>query len=385
MKSAQSKTTTMRRHRSQRAATDTVSPATSIAQRVGFTLVELLMVIVIIGILISMLVVAVNPVLQRSREFAVSTEMKQMNLAIENFQNKYGFYPPSFTGFLNTPDGVDPDPAHAAQLLPFLNKISPNHREATPGFLGGLSRLEVWWNGIGSKLDDRSSLVFWLNGLGNNKQFPITGNFPVVGGDAQLPVIFNADLAILVDPMNGRTQRGEEDFVDANGNPLLDANGNPVSLERDALYDFNGGQLSDEFFDSAALPAPGQLAATGAGIRVYNQAFGNAKFDLAYRYRNAAFYGDPQGTAGIAFHINTDGTPPPVFFNPDTFQISTLGLDGRVSGFASTAVNQPSTGTVEQRQDWQTFNGDNIANFANGRLDAFDWTEEVELGNRNPE
>ena len=99
MKSAQSKTTTMRRLRSQRAATDTVSSATRLAQRVGFTLVELLMVILIIGILISMLVVAVNPVLERARETAVAIEMKQIDLAIEHFNTKYGFYPPSFTSF----------------------------------------------------------------------------------------------------------------------------------------------------------------------------------------------------------------------------------------------------------------------------------------------
>ena len=98
MNSAQSKTTAMRRHRSQRAATDSATSATRLAQRVGFTLVELLMVILIIGILVSMLAVAIQPVLQTSREFAVTQEMKQMDLAIENFRNKNGFYPPSFVG-----------------------------------------------------------------------------------------------------------------------------------------------------------------------------------------------------------------------------------------------------------------------------------------------
>ena len=133
------------------------------------------MVVVIIGILIGMLAVAINPVLQTSREFAVTAEMKQLNLAIENFQNKYGFYPPSFTGFNSARD-------MEGQLLPFLNKISPNHRESQAGFLGTRSRLGVWWNGIGRHLDDRGSLIFWLNGLSTNKQFPITGNLDQVGG-----------------------------------------------------------------------------------------------------------------------------------------------------------------------------------------------------------
>ena len=382
MNSAQSKPTTMRRHRSQRATTDSATPATSIAQRVGFTLVELLMVVVIIGILIGMLAVAINPVLQTSREFAVSTEMKQMDLAIENFQNKYGFYPPSFIGFDPRPAPVGPG---GAQLLPFLNKISPNHRENSPMFPGGLSRLNVWWNAIGSSLNDSGSLIFWLNGLSTNKQFPITGGLPLVdaagnvvttGGNAQLPVIFNGDFVVRVD-MAGNIQT------------TVNAAGETVNefelvgpLERDSLYDFNGGQLSDQFFNPA-LPG---LAPTGAGIRVYNQAFGNERGDLAYRYRNAAFYGDPLGRAGIAFHVNTDGTPPPVFLNPDTFQLSTLGLDGQVSGFRPTAINKPSagSGTPEEIAEWQSLNSDNIANFATGRLDGFDWTEAVELGNSNP-
>ena len=33
----------------------------------------------------------------------------------------------------------------------------------------------------------------------------------------------------------------------------------------------------------------------------------------------------------------------------------------------------------------QASNNDNIANFANGRLDGFDFTEAVELGGREPQ
>ena len=394
MKSAQSKTPTMRRHRSQRAATDSATSATRLAQRVGFTLVELLMVILIIGLLVSMLAVAINPALTRVYEGAIQVEMKQMEVAFQNFRNEKGFYPPSFEGF-------DPRPAPAgpagAQLLPFLNKLSPNHRENSPIFPGGLSRLDIWWNAIGRRLDDRGSLIFWLNGLSTNKQFPITGGLAQVdsggnavrtGGNAQLPVIFAADLAIVVDPM-GELVRDEADIV------TMDSNGVAIgpTFERDALFDLNGGQISDEFFNyELAVPA---LDETDAGIRVYNSPYGNEKFDLAYRYRNAAFYNltdlDPANPSmpvadrsrDASYVSTTDGGQ--IFLNPKTFQLSTFGLDGRASvTFATSAINKPPTGTAEQRADWLT-NGDNIANFAAGRLDGFDWTESVELGSRTAE
>ena len=406
MKSAQSKTSTMRRHRSQRPATDTVSPATRLAQRVGFTLVELLMVIVIIGILVAMLAVAINPVLQTARETTVAIEMKQIDLAIEQFNTKYGFYPPSFIGFDPRPATTAANsPPGGAQLLPFLNKISPNHQEGNgaPG-----TRLSVWWNAIGSNLTDSGSLIFWLNGLSNNKQFPITGglanvdaagNAVTTGGNFQLPVIFNADLVVRANAA-GVVQQAviNGEMVNEFDVATMDSTGAVVGppIEREALFDFKGGQLSDQFFDGTGL------APTGAGIRVYNSPHGNQKFDLAYRYRNSAFYdlADPVGTTSTpvggrsrdAFHIsvvNANGMPDQVFLNPNTFQLSTFGLDGRASGFASTAINQPViSGTpeeVEGLMNWQALNGDNIANFANGRLDGFDWTEEVELGNREPQ
>ena len=205
-----------------------------------------------------------------------------------------------------------------------------------------------------------------------------------------MPVIFGADLAILVDPV-GAVQRGEGDIV------TMNSAGDVIgpSFEREALFDFKGGQLSQQLGGGGTAPA---------GIRVYNSPFGNAKFDLAYRYRNAAFYdlldlpGDPpslpiSNRSRDAFYVNTDGGQ--VFLNPNTFQLSTLGLDGRPSQFelpdgslmlfAASAINRPSMGTAAQRAGWQQFSGDNIANFAAGRVDAFDFTEAVELGNRNPE
>ena len=84
--------------------------------------------------------------------------------------------------------------------------------------------------------------------------------------------------------------------------------------------------------------------------------------------------------------VNTDRGP--VWLNPNTFQISTFGLDGEFSPFLSNQINRPAPQNIpsgNSLSDWSAPNGDNIANFANGRLDGFDWTEAVELGTRNPE
>lgn len=159
--------------------------------RRGFTLVELLVVIAIIGVLVGMLAVGIGPVLTRVHEGAVTAEMGQIELAIESFKNKHGFYPPNF----NANGGINA----AADMLPYLNKLSPNHRENTnfPGTT--TNRLQTWWNAIGQHLDNRSSLVFWLTGLSPNKQFPITGGLAERDGGFQLPAIYGSSEVITVD------------------------------------------------------------------------------------------------------------------------------------------------------------------------------------------
>lgn len=106
-----------------------------------------------------------------------------------------------------------------------------------------------------------------------------------------------------------------------------------------------------------------------AGIKVYNTPYGDTKANRGneYSYRNSASY-NPDGDA---YHVqNGPGTADDVYVNPNTFQLYTFGRDGKA---APVALDDNSN--IEGLQ----LNRDNITNFANGRIDAFDWRANLGL------
>ena len=102
------------------------------SRRQGFTLVELLVVIAIIGILIGMLLPAVQQVREAARRIQCGNQMRQLSLAMHNYESAFGNFPPGIMTAEITGNGIrdisfdkvrdEPGLNWQAIILPFIEQ-----------------------------------------------------------------------------------------------------------------------------------------------------------------------------------------------------------------------------------------------------------------------
>ena len=94
----------------------------TLSSKSGFTLVELLVVIAIIGILVSLLLPAVQMVREAARRTVCLNNLRQQGLALQNHHAAHNEFPVGGTSFLTTSNPADTQIAWSAFLLPFIEQ-----------------------------------------------------------------------------------------------------------------------------------------------------------------------------------------------------------------------------------------------------------------------
>lgn len=145
----------------------------------AFTLVEMLVVVVIIGMLASLITGAVQRAMHRARIARVAMEINQLEMALKAYNQKYGEDPPDFT-----------DPA-----------VVPRHlARAFPRYDASTWQADLKAAGVDvSTLDPGSAVVFWLGGLpagdGSKKLLGFSANpkNPFDNSASRRPPLFDFD------------------------------------------------------------------------------------------------------------------------------------------------------------------------------------------------
>ena len=188
-----------------------LSPHRSPAPRLGFSLIELLIVIVIIGILMALIIPSISGVRRNVQQAAVSTEITQLDQAIMSFKTRFGVEPPSS---LTVPvDAASWTPADRQKVLRIWDQFDFTSCGGRPG----------GYSGTVSNLNGAECLVFFLGGL--NSGTPTT---PSLIGFSKNPVT----------PWSAAGENRDAPFFDNfSSNRLVDVDGDGALEFLDSLPD----------------------------------------------------------------------------------------------------------------------------------------------------
>jgi prepilin-type N-terminal cleavage/methylation domain-containing protein/prepilin-type processing-associated H-X9-DG protein len=114
-------------------------------RRAGFTLVELLVVIAIIGILIGLLLPAVQAAREAARRMSCTNNLKQIILAVHNYESATKRLPPAWTRPAVSGDGWSAQ----ARILPYIENIA---LASAIDFSGGYGRAKIVVDGRSIKV-----------------------------------------------------------------------------------------------------------------------------------------------------------------------------------------------------------------------------------------
>lgn len=355
-------------------ATPTNTPSRKPSPAAGFTLVELLMVIVLIAILVGLITFAAQRALNRGGEARTLTEMSLLSTAIEQYKLEYGSYPPN-PGTDNTARGEMGFENATQQKQRFTRHISRAFPRYTGDYETAINTATTntsmtgtpYEDGLGLvDLDPAEALVFWIGGL------------PRAYEDA-----------------DGNLTYEVTGFSSNPANPFQSADEQPQRTEK--LFDFNPARLVDRDNDGWPEYIPqGNSAAIDPPPYVY---FDAPTYQLGARYpwgptpeiEESLADGDGLGwgyCTPYARRISLNTASPywsVDWASPDSFQLIAAGADGRyndprdpanptqifppVTLPASDERSEMTVPVYTTGENFTVSDMDNLTNFSDSRLE----------------
>ncbi len=373
-------------------------PQSPTRRRTGFTMVELLVVILIIAILMALLLPAINAAVIAAKNAQVAAEENNLQTALADFKNKYGEYPPSRIILVNSgnysPSNTAPTATNVVgggtndvtfnDLFQRTARAMRKYFPRASGYFNvtGPGLASTWTNNSNGYviLEGDECLVFFLGGMpqklstGSGSGWGMTGfnrdpanpfgyvpngqrTVPLFEFSPQRLVDLDGDgYPSYVDPLSANNVPSDQRsyaYFSAYGNNGYDPNdvnqGDGTNPTVQHEVDDNGATVSRQFYLSFSVNSSGTASryATSTAPNPYT-------------------IGDPAATSGA----NTQ------WVNPQTCQIISAGRDGLWGlggaydgssssnklpvGFAS----DPSDAAIVRKNE-----RDNITNFSGGRLD----------------
>ena len=276
----------------------------------GFTLVEILVVIVIISILAALATPAVLRAMHRVEEAAIQLEVNNLAQAVEAYRTEYGEYPPDFT---------DPQ-----AVVNHLNRIHPRRRNV-PREMPTANDVQDYMDQY--NLNPSRALAFWLRGFHPNPEFPISGD---VHGD-------------------GSPDSDRKPFMEFEVRTISGGDGDLETLEpNEYIIPTRGQPAPMVYFTSATCPSctnPYEVNERGEAI--------------------PKFVGTPNGQ--VRPYVRPRRNEPQVFelVNPKTFQIISAGRDGQ---FGEYGTDPQDRKWHTLGLNFTDADNDNVANFSETNL-----------------
>lgn len=306
-------------------------------QRGGFTLVEVLTVIVIIGILASMIVGASVAVRNAARRALIVADIKDLEMALQMYKNEVGEYPPDFAFCEATrTDSVGKEAR--ARVVRHLRKAWPRMRldgaDTEAQFNRFVALLDPVTVGPGpNQLNPSTALTFWLGGV-------------LIDGQ---PRGFHSDPA---NPFKLGEPRSKVYFTKFDKNRLDGYQFFPAKIQPAAPY----------VYFRAVKDADAGKFEYGA----HNDSGGNFEVLQFGSGDNICvpYLEDAESENPIAAHAKR------AWRAPETFQILSAGLDGVYSTNDNTTPATPALFRVSKYGvGFSNGDYDNLASFAEGELE----------------